>query len=300
MQAQEDVLLGQLDSLCLTPSLFDQVDIISPFQFPMNSSGIFMLFRNTPAVNALWRKSADAPRVLSDPRYLVFDEWWGKSKDHMPAVIGREVDAKRLRMKYGTNLWYASDNRANYETILCWRRGAVHAVTRLIGTERLPCFGNAAPQSGMRGVCIFHLAELKKVVPINQLRLSEAAQAALSASAEFSLTRHGLFLPSEYTTALLPPREKMNMRAFTLLAGKLGHRNATAELLEEVSLRAYLSRLRRCVDAAVMPRSKELGLGRFWCSKQRHSCGWSLRVRSLCVRTCGLCGLLGCTERHGC
>jgi hypothetical protein len=41
--------------------------------------------------------------VAKAPAYLVFDEWWNPNlKDHMPAVIGREAAAGRLRA-------YASD-----------------------------------------------------------------------------------------------------------------------------------------------------------------------------------------------
>ena len=56
-----------------------------------------MLYRNTPAVNSLWRGSRDARRVLTDSRYLVFDEWWGPlgQRDNLAAVIGRD-EAKAL------------------------------------------------------------------------------------------------------------------------------------------------------------------------------------------------------------
>ena len=84
---QEDVLLGDL-RLCIQPRHLRQVDIISPLRM-YNSSGVLMLLRNTPKVNRLWRRSADAERVLRDPTYLAFDEWWGASRDPFSAVIGR-------------------------------------------------------------------------------------------------------------------------------------------------------------------------------------------------------------------
>ena len=105
---QEDVLLGRLAGHCLTAELLERFDIISPFWYPMNASGVFMLLRNTPRLTALWRRSSDADRVLSDPRYLVFDEWWGNSKDNFAAVIGRHTwvnscmrDALRVRCDLG-------------------------------------------------------------------------------------------------------------------------------------------------------------------------------------------------------
>ena len=96
---QEDVLVGDM-SVCLR-GLLDRADVISPFRPPANSSGLLMLFRNEARVNRLWRGSADAPRVLSDPRYLVFDEWWGSSKDNLAAVLGRAHDAGRIRLSAG-------------------------------------------------------------------------------------------------------------------------------------------------------------------------------------------------------
>lgn len=85
---QDDVLLGNLSAsrgIAASRELAS-ADVISPYPAPYNTSGVFMLFRNTPRVNSLWRRSADVPRVLSDPTYLCFDEWWGASADNMAAV----------------------------------------------------------------------------------------------------------------------------------------------------------------------------------------------------------------------
>ena len=51
--------------------------MISPFAPPQNTSGMFMMLRNTRAVTRLWRKSHDVERLLSSLAYLVFNEWWG-------------------------------------------------------------------------------------------------------------------------------------------------------------------------------------------------------------------------------
>lgn len=93
---QEDVVLGDLRSL-VTPALLGRADVICPFDAPLNSSGILMLMRNVAAINRLWRASADAARVLAAPSYQVFDEWWGAARDGMPALLGREAAAGRLR-----------------------------------------------------------------------------------------------------------------------------------------------------------------------------------------------------------
>ena len=40
-------------------------------------------------------------RVLSDPHYLVWDEWWGALRDSFPVLVGREAEAGRLRLHLG-------------------------------------------------------------------------------------------------------------------------------------------------------------------------------------------------------
>ena len=51
-----------------------------------------MIYRNSRPVSRLWRNSPDAARVLSDPKYLVFDEWWGplRGRYNMPNVTRAE------------------------------------------------------------------------------------------------------------------------------------------------------------------------------------------------------------------
>ena len=71
---QEDLLVGDLRAFA-TDELLARSDVVSPYLPPLNASGVLMLFRNSPAVNNVWRKSRAAGRVLSSPKYLVFDEW---------------------------------------------------------------------------------------------------------------------------------------------------------------------------------------------------------------------------------
>ena len=57
-----------------------------------------MVYRHSPAVDGLYRRSAQWRKVAKAAEYLAFDEWWNpKLSDHMPAVIGREARKGRLR-----------------------------------------------------------------------------------------------------------------------------------------------------------------------------------------------------------
>ena len=114
---QEDLLIGNLSRLA-TPALLADADVVSPYFAPFNSSGVLMLWRNEQRVRTLWRLSRDAPRVLSSPTYLVFDEgWWGAlaHADSISAVLGREAAAGRLRLTRatarGADRWMADDKR---------------------------------------------------------------------------------------------------------------------------------------------------------------------------------------------
>lgn len=63
---QEDLLLGDLRAFA-TRALLSSRDVLCPYVAPLNASGVLMLYRNAPHVNRVWRSSADAARVLSDP-----------------------------------------------------------------------------------------------------------------------------------------------------------------------------------------------------------------------------------------
>ena len=133
---QEDLLLGDLRAFA-TVALLSRSDVICPYLPPLNSSGVLMLFRNTPEVTYLWRKSRAAHRVLSEPLYLVFDEWWGAlaGDDNFARVVGREASAGRLRLHLsGTqHKWMSDDKRyprhsgagvtTNEHFVACWSQG---------------------------------------------------------------------------------------------------------------------------------------------------------------------------------
>ena len=108
---QEDQFLGSMRSFLDEPML-SAFDTISPLPQPMYNAGPFMLYRRSKQVDALYRRSAEWRRVVRDPSYMVFDEWWGPSlRDHMPAVIGREARQGRLRAYTAQGLGDAADKK---------------------------------------------------------------------------------------------------------------------------------------------------------------------------------------------
>ena len=112
---QEDVLLGDLRSF-LTESLLNAHDVISPLPAPLYHAGAFMIYRNAPHVNSLFRKSSEWEKVARSQTYLVFDEWWGDLKDGMNGVVQRESQAGRIRAytagatRSSQQMWLADDN----------------------------------------------------------------------------------------------------------------------------------------------------------------------------------------------
>lgn len=94
---QEDQFVGDLRAF-LDERVLQAHDTLSPLLPPLYHAGPWMVYRNSPAVNGLFRHSADWRQVATNGEYLAFDEWWGgKLTDHMPAVVAREHRAGRLR-----------------------------------------------------------------------------------------------------------------------------------------------------------------------------------------------------------
>mmetsp|Transcript_32888 Transcript_32888/g.54324 ORF Transcript_32888/g.54324 Transcript_32888/m.54324 type:complete len:414 (+) Transcript_32888:58-1299(+) len=220
---QEDVLIGNLEA-CMTP-LLGKVDIVSPFGtfrgLPLNSSGVFMLFRNAPYVNRLWRLSADIAKVLVEPKYLIWDEWWGKLADPFPRVIGREVDAGRLKLHLaGLRPIYREDapplrlfkddmgihkHMKKYPALAaCWRSKLGPFSPALFITtgshyERFPCL-NGFPGSSTPGAadeyCLLHFVYLKHSTDFSMIPISDSfEQATVQAAPYFAVTPEGLWLP---------------------------------------------------------------------------------------------------------
>ena len=113
---QEDQLLGDIRSF-LEPSFLAAYDIISPLPKPFYHAGPFMIYRNAPHVNSLYRKSKEWRKVVKSPYYLAFDEWWGADlEDDMCDVVQRESEAGRLRAYTSKLRWTA---RVGWLMIMC-------------------------------------------------------------------------------------------------------------------------------------------------------------------------------------
>ena len=70
---QEDMLLGDVRHY-LDDQLLSNIDIVSPLPAPFYHNGPFMVYRNIPAVNELWRRSKHWEWVIKSSEYVVFDE----------------------------------------------------------------------------------------------------------------------------------------------------------------------------------------------------------------------------------
>ena len=216
---QEDLLVGDLTQ-CLSPALLRTYDVINSFGPPYNSSGVFMLFRNVPRVNRIWRLSSDASEVLRTSEYLIFDEWWGPLADDFSTVLGREHDKGTIR------LWRPSDppepqtphSHSHHESpnmfgddlhiqtkpmLACWHRGElVHNGGSGVDYDQMPCMGmrpTLQARAAASRVCMMHFVVSKRLPGLAQLPSplpSEAASAVAQAN-EFALTRDGLWLPAE-------------------------------------------------------------------------------------------------------
>lgn len=218
---QEDALLGRLDVLW-PPHVLANADVICPFG--RNASGVVMLFRNTPSIRSLWRRSAAAARVLADPRYLIFDEWWGghlSHDDHLAGVLGREASEGRLRLASGGTLLsgaaatattlattagttataasggslVAGDKRVvggqrqlavDENIVACWRRGELW-VAGDGGPGEPPCVG-AYAEAGGAGVGDDASRPLARPIGLLHLSLLKREMAGLRLSDEGVLT----------------------------------------------------------------------------------------------------------------
>ena len=230
---QEDLLVGDLTQ-CLRPEVLRMYDVVNSFGSPYNSSGVFMLFRNVPRVNRIWRLSSNASLVLRTSNYLIFDEWWGPLADDFSTVLGREHDRGNIR------LWRPSDSAGEPEDprhltrqnsprrgepssinmfgddlhiqtkpmLACWHRGElVHNAGRGLDYDQMPCMGMPLQSAltntrAAQRVCMMHFVVTKRLPGLAQLPspLPGEAARALSRAHEFALTRDGLWLPVD------PPR----------------------------------------------------------------------------------------------
>ena len=125
------------------------------------------------------------------------DEWWGDAKDHLPRLLGEDVEAGRIKMQHGDGTWFAQDVDLNHGRVVCWRRGDLFLDTRFSpATHNLPCFG--AEPVWSQTVCIYHLAEYKKHPQIKALqfpRIKRQDIEALRQIDEFALAPDGVWFP---------------------------------------------------------------------------------------------------------
>jgi len=315
---QEDVLLGDV-TVCIPPWLLSQADVISPYVFPMNTSGVFMLLRNREAVNLAWRQSADAAHVLSSPRYLVFDEWRGEARDSFAATLGREHEAGRLRVHTAdSKKWWSHDLRERRPMAVCWRRirNGRSALFVSAGNElpSLPCLGAsgaAAREALLAGGerCFFHLVEYKREPAVKAVDVGWGAPAAqwLHAADEFTLTRDGWWLPVPALVPMPPRGSSRPAMRPALEDARSGGPSTTRKRNERsgfallqplrdspayfgaAALHIYFARLALCADLDDTAASRRVHfLERGWCWKQKEAglCSLDARVRLLCPRSC--------------
>lgn len=230
--------------------------------------------------------------MLESPQYLVFDEWWGTSKDSFSAVLGRERDAKRIKLRGGAIRWFEDDRQADHDTVLCWLKGKLFVSKRYQPyASTLPCFGDGEAAQGGREVCVFHMVHRKQDPAIASLQLTASDAQALMTTDEFAVSPHGVWLPHRNYA---PLRADPNAAADSdqVLLGL-----TSAIRLSPPAMLAYLEHIRTCVDAVEKPEVWKLwkiSKPRRWCyAEKRRRAGlcqlFNKTGRALCKRTCQNC-----------
>ena len=220
---QDDVLPGRLSDWA-TPSVLSLHDVVSPLPRPFASCGPLMLYRNVRGVNNLFRRSGALWRVLSDERYLVFDEWWGplRGDANMANVTATEAESGRLRLFHGGVDRRKRGNRKSWgwEDRLYDRKGGVRYDEALVLTWSSgvlwqgpgPALGSTAA-AGARArarrdgsgfdawregagfmLAFAHLIDTKRRAALAQLGGLERLQRLAPTCEHFSLSAHGLWL----------------------------------------------------------------------------------------------------------
>ena len=219
---QEDLLVGDLRAFA-TNHLLAHSDVVCPFLPPLNASGVLMLYRNEPRINTVWQQSADVQRVLSNPAYQVFDEWWGplERRDNFARVLGRLAGRGDIRLSLSSvrRKWMADDKRygqpvsTNNEFVACWSngmlwgnaQGAAHPCTNdawdaMLIPASMHSRNNLTRRAGAVGdtygsdVAVVHFSRLKREGTLKGLELDSVRHAIMEAHS-FALTRRGVWLP---------------------------------------------------------------------------------------------------------
>eukprot|EP00908_Phaeocystis_cordata_P026612 Transcript_9105.p1 GENE.Transcript_9105~~Transcript_9105.p1 ORF type:complete len:254 (+),score=18.60 Transcript_9105:594-1355(+) len=192
-----------------------------------------MLVRNDARVNRLWREAAGAERVLSDPTYLVFDEWWGPLSDDFSDVVGREAANRSRSVHYGmrspapwySTSWFGTDYTTIQPLVACWMNGSiVYAHAEM--AEQAPCLGRNVPMvsRSTSRVCLLHFGGLKRYPAVAHLPdpMPDDAARRLAQSKVVGLTKDGMWLPiapSEVQVRSSTPGMPLRGRTWTLVSG---------------------------------------------------------------------------------
>ena len=257
----------------LDPPLLAAHDTFSPLNPPFYNAGPFMVYRNAPAVNALFRKSARWQQVASSGEYMAFDEWWGPKLigEHMPAVIEREAKAGRVRayacdaahdrkvwmqddFEYTTDGAFGEGDRFYNDALLVtWRRGA-DGLGRLWygpGTDATADLWDG--NQGQRA--LLHLLGSKYKAPLGKLVATDHLRRLAAHASEVRVTRHGLWLKVNSDGRMHTwysgrfPGAHMLMRS-SELARAMGRLFALGKPTAEGSLAAAAEALLPCIKSA--------------------------------------------------
>ena len=145
---QEDQFLGDLSAFLDEPLLASH-DVMSPLPSPFFHAGPFMVYRNAPLSNGLYRRSSEWRSVVRAKEYRAFDEWWGTDiTDDMAEVVKRErcVCVCKRECVYA----YACFAPGRGPTVAC--HACVRALTPLL--LLLPCVRACGWQCGRAGSCL--------------------------------------------------------------------------------------------------------------------------------------------------
>jgi hypothetical protein len=167
------------------------------------------------------------PQVAKDKEYLAFDEWWGPVSDNMPAIIGREVAAGRLRAytSGADRRWWMRDDyiyngaaesadrgsdtssdrwwmRVYDDTIaVTWRRGVLWAGSGIDPATGALLDGSAFEQAGQHQLAVLHLLGSKLRSTLRHLEPTDHLRRLAAHALEIRVSRHGLFFKVSRTAA---------------------------------------------------------------------------------------------------
>lgn len=201
--ADIDLIYGDIRQF-ITDELLTQHDVI--FARSEYVSGFFALYRNTPEINQLYRKSKDHVSALTTPKHFSFGECnfaWDALKqgqsifeveteiESMTHVIMREAANKQLRAYFKTMAYEATPNR---QQAIWWHHG------------QLEVLNHNTP------LLLFHFVSAKQTTAFNYPKWQSVPD-------EFFITNRGFFMKHEfkglsYQWAILRKKFKQLIKIF--------------------------------------------------------------------------------------